>query len=627
MANIKDHVSVIREGQDLLPGGEGQDFWPPHAPTHQEGGSDVINVQGLLGTLADPQNAGWIHGRGIAVGAPSDGDVLIYELSSDSWIYAPPTPGALIWTRDSGGGFLYPVTTTDSVRVGSGSAVSPGYAFVSGGDSGFFWDSHPAFAIDGLKVWDFEYTSNVFSLTSNYWTRIISQYNGGVANSFAVAEFGSLAASDFLYSYTTLYSENQSGGALLDLHVKSGGVSSGEMNLYADSDGTDIDSSVAIGCHTNGTGLRYLFLGGYIQGTLRYFDSIRFGVRSLNSAPGWTLNQLEFCEPGNTSQWTDYKNNFGETSLVQALNKAYAEGGATLTQYAVGFGSASSLLTGDAANFFYNSNRQLFVGTGSPTYLGTDNDCLYVNNKVEIGNSTFFGANTYNDASYHVLNSTEGLKMTGVTGSEYLEVSCSAPIYESAKALFYGENAKIELLSVDLSTESASASISLHSYLSASATVPQIEIMAGGSIGDGKSGTVNLSSYALNIDTVSVTSFKDGYVQELGLAINSKEKVLSISSGVLESHDWREGAMARVNVTENITSQNFTTPTNITWNFRASMLFRFDGSYTVTGFDSNVDFVSGTTLPIAGTAGQKYLVEFEYRGNYQTYFATVFGPF
>jgi len=94
MADIKDHVSVIREGQDLLPGGEGQDFWPPHAPTHQDGGSDKINVNNLLGTLADPQNAGWI--QGIAVPAdtvtPSDGDTLVYSQGSGEWVYGPPIP-------------------------------------------------------------------------------------------------------------------------------------------------------------------------------------------------------------------------------------------------------------------------------------------------------------------------------------------------------------------------------------------------------------------------------------------------------------------------------------------------------------------------------------------------------
>lgn len=321
MANIKDHVSVIREGQDLLPGGEGQDFWPKHAPTHESGGNDVINVSGLLGTLADPQNAGWVQGRAISTGTPNDGDTLVYASGSNSWVYAPPIPGASIWARDAGAGFLYPVTSSDRIRTGNGSAAFPGYAFLSGGTSGFFWDGHPALSLAGLKVWQFEHITNALTMTSNYRTAILSQYNGTVANSAASAEFGSRSSSSGNPAETTISAEHTSGFGRVDIHAISGGLDSAKIDLYAKADaGTDTSSYLTFGGTANGSGLRYLALGGTINSTPMLFDSVRFGMRSIDSAPAWTQDYLEFCEPGNTTQWTDYRNEFGQISLIQALN-------------------------------------------------------------------------------------------------------------------------------------------------------------------------------------------------------------------------------------------------------------------------------------------------------------------
>lgn len=336
MANIKDHVSVIREGQDLLPGGEGQDFWPPHAPTHQDGGSDKISVNNLLGTLADPQNAGWI--QGIAVPAPpttpNDGDTLVYNQGTGEWVYGPPIPGASIWARDNGAGFLYPITSTDELRVGDGNAGTPAYAFLSAGDSGFFWDGHPALSLAGLRVWQFEHLSNVLTVTSNYRTRIIAQHDGAVASSAAVAELVALSSSSGNNAQATMYAEHTSGWGRVDIHAISGGLSSATVDIWAnaESSGEDTNSYVTLGGQASGAGLRYLRLGGSVGESPMLFDSIRFGTRSLDSAPAWTQNYLEFCQPGNTTQWTEYRTNFGEISLIQALNLAFTTSGGGVTR-------------------------------------------------------------------------------------------------------------------------------------------------------------------------------------------------------------------------------------------------------------------------------------------------------
>ena len=57
-----------------------------HAATHQDGGVDEINVSGLSGVLADPQNAGWLRGTPISLTPPGEADSLIYSVRLGSWI-------------------------------------------------------------------------------------------------------------------------------------------------------------------------------------------------------------------------------------------------------------------------------------------------------------------------------------------------------------------------------------------------------------------------------------------------------------------------------------------------------------------------------------------------------------
>lgn len=56
-----------------------------HADTHENGGSDEINVVGLSGILADNQHAGWLHNISIASTTPTNGQVLRYNSSLTRW--------------------------------------------------------------------------------------------------------------------------------------------------------------------------------------------------------------------------------------------------------------------------------------------------------------------------------------------------------------------------------------------------------------------------------------------------------------------------------------------------------------------------------------------------------------
>ncbi|NIV93752.1 hypothetical protein GWN42_13385, partial [candidate division KSB1 bacterium] len=52
MANIKDHVQVLKEGQTLLPGSEGDFPFPQHAESHEEGGYDELDITKIPGLLS-----------------------------------------------------------------------------------------------------------------------------------------------------------------------------------------------------------------------------------------------------------------------------------------------------------------------------------------------------------------------------------------------------------------------------------------------------------------------------------------------------------------------------------------------------------------------------------------------
>jgi hypothetical protein len=63
-----------------------------HASSHENGGADEINVGGLSGLLADPQNAGWFQSNPVSGAAPGVGQVLTW--SGVVWAPTTPTTGA-----------------------------------------------------------------------------------------------------------------------------------------------------------------------------------------------------------------------------------------------------------------------------------------------------------------------------------------------------------------------------------------------------------------------------------------------------------------------------------------------------------------------------------------------------
>lgn len=58
---------------------------PNHAATHENGGGDEINIAGLSGLLADPQDAGWLQDLAISTTDPTDGQILIWNDSGSQW--------------------------------------------------------------------------------------------------------------------------------------------------------------------------------------------------------------------------------------------------------------------------------------------------------------------------------------------------------------------------------------------------------------------------------------------------------------------------------------------------------------------------------------------------------------
>lgn len=108
-----------------------------HAESHEDGGSDEIDVTGLAGVLAQPQRAGVIAATGgdLAVGAIADGEVLVRSGTSVISTALPVGDITAVTAGDglTGGGTTGAVSlavslsdATPSTVVGAGTASSPG---------------------------------------------------------------------------------------------------------------------------------------------------------------------------------------------------------------------------------------------------------------------------------------------------------------------------------------------------------------------------------------------------------------------------------------------------------------------------------------------------------------------
>jgi len=71
-----------------------------HATTHENGGSDEIDVGGLSGVLADKQDADKIQGRDVQDATPNDGDVLVWDDGLSRWQPEPQGASANVFGLD-----------------------------------------------------------------------------------------------------------------------------------------------------------------------------------------------------------------------------------------------------------------------------------------------------------------------------------------------------------------------------------------------------------------------------------------------------------------------------------------------------------------------------------------------
>jgi hypothetical protein len=128
-ATSPDKIAVVDSEADLpTPGADGQHFYvrstktiwawdsttsswvntateasgdiPAHHIRHEAGGTDEVNVNGLTGVLADPQDAGWLRGVLISTTPPSGADRLAFDSALNEWV---PTSVAEIVTVGKSG--------------------------------------------------------------------------------------------------------------------------------------------------------------------------------------------------------------------------------------------------------------------------------------------------------------------------------------------------------------------------------------------------------------------------------------------------------------------------------------------------------------------------------------------
>jgi len=79
----------IPSSEDLLAWDDGTSRWRPsrhsHASSHQDEGFDEISVENLDGYLNQPQNADQLQGFNVSASAPTNGDSLVWDSSTNRW--------------------------------------------------------------------------------------------------------------------------------------------------------------------------------------------------------------------------------------------------------------------------------------------------------------------------------------------------------------------------------------------------------------------------------------------------------------------------------------------------------------------------------------------------------------
>lgn len=113
-----------------------------HHTTHENGGSDEIDVTGLSGRLADPQDADALNSNPVNAPTPSDQDVLTWDAGAGEWIAQAASGGGGGGTRvvgatfDGGATALDLLGATECVIQVPASGTIASYTIVTKGGTG-----------------------------------------------------------------------------------------------------------------------------------------------------------------------------------------------------------------------------------------------------------------------------------------------------------------------------------------------------------------------------------------------------------------------------------------------------------------------------------------------------------
>jgi hypothetical protein len=152
-----------------------------------------------------------------------------------------------------------------------------------------------------------------------------------------------------------------------------------EWSNFADEFGPTASILGAIRSAADSGGIEYTAgLGIDIESYVVYLDHL--GIEDLTD-PG--ADRIYFWkDSANATEWLQLGTNLSITG-----NTLNASGGATtpaLTQYAIGVGSASNLLTGYVSVLKWNADEQLIVGGGTPAYISDTHYSVYITNHLEV---------------------------------------------------------------------------------------------------------------------------------------------------------------------------------------------------------------------------------------------------
>lgn len=136
-----NYINLVQVGQDI------RFDLAQHAVWHQNGGGDEINVEGLSGLLADPQNAGWLVGVPLNNANLADGYVYAYDAGEGEFRLVPqggsggclwhePSPGMITpligGVRISAAEYVYELSGHDDIPLWNDAAQWTAYESVFG---------------------------------------------------------------------------------------------------------------------------------------------------------------------------------------------------------------------------------------------------------------------------------------------------------------------------------------------------------------------------------------------------------------------------------------------------------------------------------------------------------------